>query len=97
MRDESEVKQLKKLRDKYQEKANQYFNDYQIDGMSSQLRTYERNQRLADAITDALNGSKTAEKYYDLKYRIYELDTEDTEQLIKRVKYLQKQIEEGTL
>ena len=95
-RDVSENQQLIKLRDKYQEKADKYWHDYQIDGQASQLRAYERNERLADALTDAITGKSTKDKLFDLKCSVMELDTDgDTSSLLKRLKYLQKQIEDG--
>ena len=95
-REANENQQLIKLRDKYQEKADKYWEDYQIDGQASQLRAYERNERLADALTDAITGKSTKNKLFDLKCSVMELDTgADIQTLLKRLKYLQKQIEDG--
>lgn len=82
----SDTKELQKLRDKYQAKADSYWHDYQIDGQTSQLRSFERNERMADALTDALNGSKIKDRYYDLKSRIVYIDADDTENAIKALK-----------
>lgn len=94
-RETSETQQLIKLRDKYQEKADNYWHDYQIDGQASQLRAYERNERLADALTDAITGKDTKRKLSDLKSDVMMLDTSDIDQLAKRVEYLQKRVMEG--
>ena len=95
-RETNETQQLIKLRDKYQEKADSYWYDYQIDGQTSQLRAYERNERLADALTDAITGKDTKRKLSDLKSDVMMLDTSDVDQLAKRVEYLQKRVMEGT-
>ena len=95
-RETSETQQLIKLRDKYQEKADSYWHDYQIDGQVSQLRAYERNERLADALTDAITGKDTKRKLSDLKSDVMMLDTSDVDQLAKRVEYPQKRVMEGT-
>lgn len=94
-REMSESQQLTKLRDKYQDKADQYWHDYQIDGQASQLRAWERNERLADALTDAINGKDTKNKLFDLKSAIMDIDTEDVQSMTSRIKYLQKRITDG--
>ena len=94
-RETNETQQLIKLRDKYQEKSDSYWHDYQIDGQASQLRAYERNERLADALTDAITGKDTKRKLSDLKSDVMMLDTSDVDQLAKRVEYLQKRVMEG--
>lgn len=92
---EDERRELRKLIDHYQARADKYEYDYQLDGMASQERAWMRNERMADALRLALDGSSVLDRYHDLRWRVMELDTGDVDALVKRVKYLQKRIMEG--
>ena len=95
--EERERQALIKLRDKYQERADRYWHDYQIDGMRSQLTTYERNERMANALTDAINGKRTKARLADLRVQVASINTKDPEQAIRTIEYIQKEINEGNL
>lgn len=92
---EDERRELRKLIDHYQERADKYEHDYQIDGMASQERAWMRNERMADALRMALNGSSVLDKYHDLRMRVMELDADDAGRLVQQVERLQKRIEGG--
>ena len=93
---DSERKELRKLIDRYQERADRYEFEYQVDGNPSQERAWMRNQRLADALRSALSGKDERHDLTDLRIRVMELDTRDLLKLQSQVKQLQKTIG-GTL
>lgn len=92
---EDERRELRKLIDHYQARADKYEYEYQIDGTASQERAWRRNERMADALRLALDGSSVLDRYHDLRWRVMELDTDDVDKLVKQVEYLQKRIMEG--
>ncbi len=92
-----ERKELQKHIDHYQERADYYEYEYQVNGMASQLNAWMRNQRMADALRAALNGSTTLDRYHGLRLRVMELDVHEPLSLMKSVKYLQGKIEKGEL
>lgn len=92
---EDERRELLKLIDHYQERADRYEYEYMVNGMASQERAWMRNERMADALRMALNGSSVLDKYHDLRFRILALDTGDPNALVKQVEQLQKRIEGG--
>jgi len=88
----SERKELRKLIDRYQERAEYYEYEYQMNGMPSQERAWMRNQRLADALRSALSGKDERHDLADLRIRVMELDTRDLLKLQSQVKQLQRTI-----
>ena len=92
---EDERRALRKLIDHYQERAEHYEYEYQVNGMPSQERAWMRNERMADALRAALDGKDRLDELHDLRFRILELDTGDQDKLVKQVEYLQKRIEGG--
>lgn len=92
---EDERRELRKLIDHYQQRADKYEYEYQLDGMPSQERAWMRNERMADALRLALDGSSVLDRYHDLRWRVMELDTGDADKLVKQVDYLQKRLMEG--
>lgn len=87
---------LEKLRDKYQEKADYYWECYQMDGQASALRAHKRNEELADALTRAINAQMTSEELTELKWLVLDLDPDDERgDLVTAVKRLQKRVREG--
>ena len=93
-----EVKTLTKLRDEYQRKADYYWDCYQADGQARQLRAHERNEKLADALTNAINAQATAEELAILKMYVMALRPDDARgDLELAVKRLQKRVSEGRL
>lgn len=89
---------LEKLRDKYQQKADYYWECYQMDGQARQLRAHERNEGLADALTDAINAQATAENLSILKMLVMALRPDDARgDLELAVRRLQKRVSEGRL
>lgn len=92
---EDERRALLKLIDHYQERADYYEYEYQVNGMPSQEKAWMRNERMADALRAALDGKDGLDELHDLRFRILELDTGDPDTLVKQVEYLQKRIEGG--
>ena len=87
---------LEKLRDKYQQKADYYWECYQMDGQASALRAHERNEELADALTKAINAAPISEELTELKYLVLDLQPDDERgDLVTAVKRLQKRVREG--
>lgn len=94
----ADIKTLTKLRDEYQRKADYYWDCYQADGQARQLRAHERNEALADALTDAINAQSTAEDLALLKMAVMDLRPDDGRgDLELAVKRLQKRVSEGRL
>ena len=92
----ADVKTLTKLRDKYQEKADYYWECYQMDGQASALRAHDRNEALANALTKAINAAPISEELTELKYLVLDLQPEDERgDLVTAVKRLQKRVREG--
>ena len=92
---EDERRELLKLIDHYQERADHYEYEYMVNGMASHERAWMRNERMADALRMALNGSSVLDKYHDLRMRVMELDADDAGRLVQQVERLQKRIREG--
>ena len=92
---EDERRALRKLIDHYQERADYYEHEYQVNGMASHERAWMRNERMADALRMALNGSSLFDRYHDLRWRVMELDADDAGRLVEQVRRLQKMIGEG--
>ena len=95
--DATEKKELQKLIDHYQERAEYYEYEYQVNGMASQERAWMRNQRMADNLRAALNGKDTHAELTDLKLRVSALDTKDPGKLVEQVKHLHEMMERGVL
>lgn len=94
----ADVRTLTRLRDEYQRKADYYWDCYQADGQARQLRAHERNEELADALTDAINARATAEDLAILKMDVMALRPDDERgDLPLEVKRLQKRVSEGRL
>lgn len=94
----ADVRTLTRLRDEYQRKADYYWDCYQADGQARQLRAHERNEELADALTDAINARATAEDLAILKMDVMALRPDDVRgDLELAVKRLQKRVSEGRL
>lgn len=87
---------LAKLRDKYEEKADYYWENYQMDGQTSHLRSYERNSDLAEAMACAASATLIQEELSILKLIVMELRPDDKGgDLALAVKRIQKRIAEG--
>ena len=94
----ADTKTLTKLRDGYQKKADYYWYCYQADGQARQLRAHERNEELADALTDAINAQATAEELAILKMDVMALRPDDERgDLELAVRRLQKRVGEGRI
>lgn len=83
---------LQILRDKYQRKADRYMHDYQIDGQAFQLRTAERNEFMADAMTAAITCNEYNVALCEVEYRVSIIPTDDPMECVKAVKRLQGQV-----
>lgn len=87
---------LAKLRDKYEEKTDYYWESYQMDGRPSQLRAYERNSELAEAMACAANAVLIQDELTTLKLIVMELKPDDERgDLALNVKRIQKRISKG--
>jgi len=91
----AEEDELRKLIKHYDERAEYYEYEYQMNGIPSQERAWMRNQRMADALRKALNGKDDRDALNDLKLRILDIDTQDLLKCGQQVMRLQKQIEDG--
>lgn len=91
---EDERRALRKLIDHYQERADYYEYEYQVNGMASHERAWMRNERMADALRAALDGKDRIDELYDLRLHVMNLDTGDAESLIRQVEHLQKMVGE---
>ena len=91
---EGERAELRKLIAHYDEKASYYEYEYQVNGIPSQERAWMRNQRMADALRDALNGKDTKHRLIDLEVALMQVDTDDPEKCVRAVKWLQRGIGE---
>ena len=91
----AEEDELRKLIKHYDERAEYYEYEYQMNGIPSQERAWMRNQRMADALRKALNGKDDRDSLNDLKLRVMDIETQDLLKCGQQVKRLQKQIEDG--
>ncbi len=71
-RDEERA-ELRKLIKRYDERAEHYKYEYMDSGNPSQERAWMRNERMADALRDALNGKSAKRELSDLRCRVMEL------------------------
>ena len=94
----ADMRVLSKLRDQYQAKADRYYESYQMDGQASAMRAYERNEAMADALTDAMAAQDTKEQLIALKAMVMELRPDDERgDLSLEVRRLQRRVSEGRL
>lgn len=82
-------RELKRLIDHYDKRAEHYEYEYQDSGNPSQERAWMRNRRMADALAMALNAKGTRNALIDLRLAVMELDTTDPDRLARQVKALQ--------
>lgn len=95
---DEEERELLKLIKHYEERAEKYEYEYQMNGMASQERAWMRNQRMANNLRLALNAKKLHDKLCSLHDKVLLLDTsEETDKLAERVRYIQDKIMEGEL
>ena len=94
----ADIRTLISLRDQYQDKADRYYESYQMDCQTSALRAYERNAAMADALTDAVAAQDTKEQLIALKAMVMELRPDDGRSDLRlEVKRLQRRVSEGRL
>ena len=91
----SERAELRKMIAHYDERAEYYEYEYQVNGMPSQERAWMRNERMADALRDAMNGRDTKRALSDLSFSVMGLDASDPERCAASVRSLQRRVEEG--
>lgn len=92
---EGERAELRRLIAHYDERASHYEYEYQMSGIPSQERAWMRNQRMADAMRDALNGKDVKQALSDLACSVMLVDVGDPEKCVRGVTSLQKRIAEG--
>ena len=80
---------LRKMADGYQEKADRYWADYQMDGTARLKNAYDRNADLAEALYAASDAKDLSERLSGLRNRVLSLDG------MGDVRWLQERIEEG--
>ena len=62
-----DAKKLKKLIDRYQDKADKAYRDYQESGVTRYDREYRNNEDLADALRTALNANDEHTKLISIR------------------------------
>ena len=85
---------LRILQDKFQRKVNDYMRAYQIDGKSSQLRTAERNEFMAQTVADAITCNEYNVALCEVEHRVSIIPTNDPEMCVEAVRRLQEQVSE---
>lgn len=79
--------------EKYQQKADAQYFDYQTNGSPSTLRSYERNRDIAHAFRLAASGSLLECDLSNIKSRLLCINTDDEpERVVSAVKRLQEYI-----
>ena len=79
--------------EKYQQKADEQYLDYQTNGSPSTLRSYERNRDIAHAFRLASSGSLIERDLSNIKARLLCINTDDEPQnIISAIKRLQEYI-----
>lgn len=91
----AEEDELRKLIRHYDERAEHYEFEYQVNGIPSQERARMRNRRMADALRAALRGKDDRGALIDLKLRVCGIDTDDQAKCTEQVRRLQEQVREG--
>ena len=88
---------LVKLRDRYRNKADDYYWGYQYDGLKSQYNSYRRNNDMADALDMAVNAEETHRKYIHLTGAILAIDVGDERAMKRQIVDLKDLVSEGVL
>ena len=79
--------------EKYQQKADAQYLDYQTNGSPSTYRSYERNRDIAHAFRLAASGSLIEPDLSNIKARLLCINTDDEpERVVSAVKSLQNYI-----
>ena len=79
--------------EKYQQKADAQYLDYQTNGSPSTYRSYERNRDIAHAFRLAASGSLIERDLSNIKARLLCINTDDEpERVVSAVKSLQNYI-----
>lgn len=79
--------------EKYQQKADAQYLDYQTNGSPSTLRSYERNRDIAHAFRLAASGSLIECDLSNIKARLLCINIDDEpEMVVRAVKRLQEYI-----
>lgn len=79
--------------EKYEQKAEAQYLDYQTNGSPSTLRSYERNRDIAHAFRLASSGSLIERDLSNIKARLLCINTDDEpERVVSAVKSLQNYI-----
>lgn len=90
------IDKLRKMSQQYQDKADYYYECYQMDGHARQLRAYERNNDLSEALASAANAKVIEADLVDLRYAVMSLRPDDERgDLALAVKRIQKAVAEG--
>lgn len=75
--------------EKYEEKADAQYLDYQTNGSQSTYRSYERNRDIARAFRLAANAELIQRDLCEIKARLLSINTNDEQMAISAVKRLQ--------
>lgn len=87
---------LRKMSQQYQDKADYYYECYQMDGHARQLRAYERNNDLSEALASAANAKDIEADLTDLRHAVMSLRPDDEHgDLALAVKRIQRAVSEG--
>ena len=90
------IDKLRKMSQQYQDKADYYYECYQMDGHTRQLRAYERNNDLSEALASAANAKAIESDLADLRGAVMALRPDDERvDLALAVKRIQEAVANG--
>ena len=93
--DDETRKDIERLRDKYQDKAEEYWINYQDGATKRSLSAYYRNQYIADALELLLLNKNPDEKYRRLVADVMEISTWDYQTMVHQVETIKASISNG--
>ena len=88
--------EIEKLIEHYDQLAEKWAFEYQVNGKPSSQRAWERNEALSDALRVALSAQRDRRELTELKLDVLELDA-DAEDLADRARSLQRRVRDGEI
>ena len=93
--DDKTRKQIEKLRDRYQEKAEEHWLNYQDGATRRSLNAHYRNQNIADALDVFLNSKNTREMYQQLAADVMDISIGNYHEMERQVLKIKNLISDG--